>query len=368
MTRNELLAPAAIAIALAIVAVLLFGPYAVSVDGYPQWITRGTTVADLVAQHRVRAFPGDLHDVAGGLIMPREGGPQRVEVNGSVASSATVIRFGAVVVSERGRDSVEPTVAVSVETTPLLQYRGRGPVESVEASGTPGEVRVVRGAVSGIVLDRVEVSPAVPVTVRREPAWPGRKRVALTFDDGPWPGQTERIVAELKHAGARGTFFMVGYLATRNAGIARDVAAAGMEIGAHSQSHKLLQHASHAVIRSEISKGIASVQRVIGRRPVFYRPAGGSVNAYVFLEAKRENVRVVIWTVDPRDWSRPGTRAIARRVLDNIRPGSVVLMHDGGGNRSQTIAALKLVLHGLKARGYEMVTLSQLYSPPPAKP
>ena len=164
------------------------------------------------------------------------------------------------------------------------------------------------------------------------------------------------------------TSLSLSILATRNAGIARDVAAAGMEIGAHSQSHKLLQHASHAVIRSEISKGIASVQRVIGRRPAFYRPAGGSVNAYVFLEAKRENVRVVIWTVDPRDWSRPGTRAIARRVLDNIRPGSVVLMHDGGGNRSQTIAALKLVLHGLKARGYEMVTLSQLYSPPPAKP
>jgi len=367
MTRNELLAPAAIAIALAIVAVLLFGPYAVSVDGYPQWITRGTTVADLVAQHRVRAFPGDLHDVAGGLIMPREGGPQRVEVNGSVASSATVIRFGAVVVSERGRDSVEPTVAVSVETTPPLQYRGRGPVESVEASGTPGEVRVVRGAVSGIVLDRVEVSPAVPVTVRREPAWPGRKRVALTFDDGPWPGQTERIVAELKHAGARGTFFMVGYLTVRHPALARIVADAGMEVGAHSQSHKPLKRASHARIRSEISKGITSVTKVIGKRPVFYRPASGSVNGFVYQEAKRLKVRVVMWTIDPKDWKKPGANVIARRILDRIRPGSVVLMHDGGGDRSQTLEALKIVLGGLAARGYETVTLSELYAKSPLR-
>jgi peptidoglycan/xylan/chitin deacetylase (PgdA/CDA1 family) len=362
MTRNELLAPGAIALAIA--AALLFGPYAVSVDGYPQWITRGTTVGDLVTQHRVRAFPGDLRDVRGGLLMPRAGGAPLVAVNGSIASSTAVLPFGAVVGSDRGPDSVEPTVALTVETTPPLEFRGHGPVESVEESGSPGTAQVVRGAVSGIVLQQIEITRGLPVTVRREPAWPGRKRVALTFDDGPWPRQTERVLAQLKDAGARATFFMVGYLATRHPVIARDVAAAGMEIGAHSQSHKLLRRASDALVRSEISKGIASVKRVTGKRPVFYRPAGGSVNAFVYLEAKREKVRIVLWTVDPRDWSRPGTRTIARRVLDNIRPGSVVLMHDGGGDRSQTLAALKLVLHGLKARGYEMVTLSQLYAKP----
>ena len=94
-------------------------------------------------------------------------------------------------------------------------------------------------------------------------------------------------------------------------------------------------------------------------RPGLLPAAGGSVNVFVYQEAKRAKLRVVMWTVDPHDYRKPGAGAIARRVLDNIRPGSVVLMHDGGGNRIQTLAALKIVLHGLKARGYEMVTLSQ---------
>jgi peptidoglycan/xylan/chitin deacetylase (PgdA/CDA1 family) len=77
-------------------------------------------------------------------------------------------------------------------------------------------------------------------------------------------------------------------------------------------------------------------------------------------EVKKRHERFVLWTVDPRDWSRPGVRVIAQRVLDHVRPGSIVLMHDGGGDRSQTVAALRLVIAGLKGRGYSMVTLSRL--------
>jgi peptidoglycan/xylan/chitin deacetylase (PgdA/CDA1 family) len=78
-------------------------------------------------------------------------------------------------------------------------------------------------------------------------------------------------------------------------------------------------------------------------------------------EARRLKLRLILWSIDPRDWSRPGTATIAARILDKVRPGSVILMHDGGGTRSQTVAALVKVLHGLRARGYRMVTLSELY-------
>jgi peptidoglycan/xylan/chitin deacetylase (PgdA/CDA1 family) len=365
MTRSSLLVRSAIVLVVA--AFLLFGPVLVTVDGYPRWVARGTTVGGLVQHDGVRAFPGDLLDVRGGIIMPRAGGPQIIDVDGSIASSDTVLGHGSAVVSRRGPDTVEPIETVTVETTPPIRYRGHGPVESVEMSSKPGLARVVRGAVSGIELERRVILRAGPMTVRREPAWPGRRRVALTFDDGPWPGQTELFVAALQDAGARGTFFMVGYLTTRHPALAHVVADAGMEVGAHSQSHKPLKRASHAMIRSEISKGIASVTKVIGRRPVFYRPAAGSVNGFVYQEAKRLKVRVVMWTIDPKDWKKPGANVIARRILDRIRPGSVVLMHDGGGDRSQTLEALKIVLGGLAARGYETVTLSELYAKSPLR-
>jgi peptidoglycan/xylan/chitin deacetylase (PgdA/CDA1 family) len=362
MTRTSLLVRSAIVLGLA--SFLVFGPVPATIDGYPHWLARGTTVGELAAQGGLRAFPGDLYDVRGGLIMPREGGAQVVEVDGGVASSGTIVGFGSVVASRRGPDAVEPTETVTIETTPPVLYRGSGPVQSIELGAQPGLARVVRGTVSGIELEREVVLRASPMTVRREPAWPGPRRVALTFDDGPWPDQTALFIAALEEAGARGTFFMVGRWVTRYPEIARSVAAAGMEVEAHSQSHALLRHASHAKIRSEISKGISAVTKVTGRRPIFYRPAGGSVNKFVYKEAKRQKVRVVLWTIDPQDWKKPGADKIARRILDKIRPGSVVLMHDGGGDRSQTLAALRIVLRGLAARGYETVTLSELYGEP----
>ena len=365
MTRTNLLVRTVVAVVL--IALVLFGPILVEVDGYPRWLAHGTTVGELVDAGGVRSFPGDLLDVRGHFLAPRRGGAPLVAVDGAATSAGTVLRFGSRVVSGRGPDALESTVAVTVETTPAVHYRGSGPVESIELAGPPGQTRVVRGAVSGIELERTVISGPASVTVRREPAWTGKKRVALTFDDGPWPGQTDKFVAALQDADAHGTFFMVGYLATRHAHLARLVADAGMEIGAHSQSHTLLKHKSRKTVRSQIVKGVASLQKATGQRPVFFRPPGGSVNLFVYQEARRAKLRVVMWTVDPHDYRKPGAGVIARRILDNIRPGSVVLMHDGGGDRTQTLAALKIVLRGLAARGYETVTLSELYAKPVAR-
>jgi chitin deacetylase len=200
--------------------------------------------------------------------------------------------------------------------------------------------------------------------VRREPAWPGRKWVALTFDDGPWPGSTDEVLAQLAGAKAKATFFMVGQRLKNAPEIGRRVLAAGMEVGDHSYSHKYLATYPHDVVTQEIAWGASAIEGVLGVRPVWYRPAGGSVNPWVFVEAQRLRLRIVLWTIDPHDYKRPGAQVIARRILDNIRPGAVVLMHDGGGDRSQTRAALAIVLKALTARGYSMVTLSELYSKP----
>jgi len=354
-----------------LLAFLGFGPVPVraTIDGTRTWVLRGTTASGLIRQGRLAAA-GDLVTPDGRTVVPGGGGSATIDLDGEAVTAAAPLDSGANLVSRRGLDLVEPTVTRTIETTPAVRYRGSGPRESVEQSGTPGTVEVVVGAVSGEERSRRTISAGTPMTVRREPAWRGSMQVALTFDDGPWPGSTDAILADLKAAGVKATFFMIGSAVSRRPAIAKRVFAAGMEVGNHTQGHRALGRASKKTIRSQIRGGAKTIQRVLGVKPRWLRPPGGSWSDAVKREVKKQHERFVLWTVDPRDWSRPGAKVIAQRVLDHVKPGSIVLMHDGGGDRSQTVAALTLVIAGLKARGYSMVTLSRLKGlpDPPAPP
>ena len=352
-------AAAAVAFAFA-----LFGPVVVTVDGARAWVARGTTSLDLLARGLLQGERGDLVSVDGRILVRHAGGPPAIRIDGVPAAADAPIPGGSDIRSFHGRDVRESTVMRFIETPPGVRFAGRGPVESVEDSGTPGIVIADVGIVSRLEVRRRVATRGSPMTVRREPAWTGRKEVALTFDDGPWPKSTDQVLALLKAADVKATFFMIGRQVTARPDTARRVLAAGMEIGNHTQNHKLLAHASHAVVTHEIERGRRSIEKVLHVQIRWYRPAGGSTNGFVYREAKRLGMRVVLWSIDPKDWARPGSRKIARRILDRVRPGSVILMHDGGGNRSQTVAALKKVLKGLHARGYKMVTLSRLYRLP----
>lgn len=350
---------------LLVLAVILLLP--VRVDGALAWVVRGTTVADLVRGGRLEQTTGNLVSVSGRLLRMGAGAPPTVMIGGQPATATTAIGFGSRIASVRGADVVERVVTSTIETTPALRFAGHGPVLSVEESGTPGRIELAVGAVSHEEVSRKVLSRGNAMTVRREPAWPGRKEVALTFDDGPWPDSTDAVLSVLKKGHAKATFFMIGSQLVRRAELGKRVLAAGMEIGAHSKSHKLLAHASRATITREVHGGSLAISRTLGVRTRWYRPAGGSTNAFVYSEAKRLNLRVVLWTIDPKDWRRPSARTIARRVLDRVRPGSVILMHDGGGDRSHSVAALRKVIKGLNARGYSMVTMSRLYRLPARK-
>jgi len=359
-------------IVLVIVALLAVGMLAtgslasvpVTVDGVAGRVPVGAVAGDLVSAGDVASPPGDLLSVSGKVLRAGGGRPPGLIVNGAAATSETPLSAGTVVTSARGGDTIEETRTVSIETTPALRFVGSGPVQSVEDSGTPGQVLVVLGTVSGEEVTRTVLSKAEPMIVRSEPAWRGAKRVALTFDDGPWPTTTDEILGQLKAAGVKATFFLLGRQVAARPEMARRIVDAGMEIGNHSYSHKYLSGDPKSVVDSEIAKADAAIFKATGVRPVWYRPAGGITSPTVYGEAARLGHKVVLWSVDPQDWARPGTRRIARRVLDHVRPGAVILLHDGGGNRTETVAALKKILHGLAARGYEAVTLSELYAKP----
>ncbi len=181
----------------------------------------------------------------------------------------------------------------------------------------------------------------------------GRKRVALTFDDGP-SGYTPKILKILRREHAKGTFFEIGAQVPGLASTSRKVIESGNELGNHSMHHE--SHPGSASM-AETSRRI---RKATGFTPCLFRPPGGGYDSRVLGDAHRLGMATVIWDVDPTDWSTPGTGAIYSRVVGATRPGSIVLMHDGGGNRSQTVAALPQIIHTLRGRGYSFVTVTKL--------
>ncbi len=195
----------------------------------------------------------------------------------------------------------------------------------------------------------------------------GRHRViALTFDDGPSP-YTPAIVRVLVRMRVPATFFVVGQQLRYFAGGLRDELRHGFQIGDHTRNHAWLPRLSAAAQDSQISGDADELQRFGAPRPLLFRPPYGSYDAVTLRILRAMHMLMVMWSVDPGDWRRPGTASIVRTVLAGARSGAVVIMHDGGGDRSQTVAALPQIIRGLRRRHYDLVTIDRLLAldPPP---
>ena len=184
----------------------------------------------------------------------------------------------------------------------------------------------------------------------------GPKVVALTIDDGPSPVYTPQILRILRRYGVTASFSMVGLNAATYPGIAREVAAAGHMIVNHTWNHYNLGYMSAAGVWDEIARGTDAIHAATGKRPGMFRAPYGVWPPAVFSYCAEAGLTPLAWSVDPRDWSRPGVRAIVRTIASDTRTGSVILEHDGGGNRAQTVAALKIWLPRLIDAGYRFTT------------
>lgn len=190
----------------------------------------------------------------------------------------------------------------------------------------------------------------------------GVKAIALTYDDGPGPGKqsTPGVLAILRAHHAKATFFVIGQEAERHPDLIREEEAQGMEVENHGYRHVNLASLGEAGQTVQIRKGAKAIQVAGVKAPVFLRPPFGSQNARLRNVAHALGERVVIWTIDPRDWSNPGTGYIRTFVLHHIEPGAIVLLHDGGGNRAETVEATRWIVPALEERGYRLVTLRDL--------
>ena len=191
--------------------------------------------------------------------------------------------------------------------------------------------------------------------------------VALTFDDGPGP-YTPRLVETLRRLGAPATFFAVGTMERYFAAGTLAEQQAGDPIGDHSQTHPFMARLSPRDQRGELTAQARSLVALGVAYPHLFRPPYGSFNAVTFRQLRRLHMLMVLWSVDTEDFRRPGAGVIAHNALAGARPGAIILMHDGGGDRSQTIAALPAIVRGLRARGLEPVTVPRLLRDDPPAP
>lgn len=184
--------------------------------------------------------------------------------------------------------------------------------------------------------------------------------VALTFDDGPSPTYTPEILSLLSRYHAQATFFALGYQVRAYPEVVREIVAQGSEVESHDYDHANLAPLGTNAIRRHIVMGAEAIRAVVGKTPRFFRPPYGNMPTRVRAVVTSEGETPVLWDIDTMDWARPGSGRIAARVLGHVRPGDIVLFHDGGGDRSETVAALKIILPALRARGLRPVTLESL--------
>jgi len=182
--------------------------------------------------------------------------------------------------------------------------------------------------------------------------------IAMTFDDGPSPETTPRLLDILKQRNIKATFFMIGQNAERNPAIVKRILAEGHEIGNHSWTHPQLSKLSDDRVTEEINKTQNAIKDASGYTPVLMRPPYGAITARQkdWIE-KQFGLSVIIWSVDPFDWKRPGASVIEERILAGARPGAIVLSHD---IHKQTVDAMPATLDALAAKGFKFVTVSQL--------
>jgi peptidoglycan/xylan/chitin deacetylase (PgdA/CDA1 family) len=243
-----------------------------------------------------------------------------------------------------------------------------GGVVSMAASGATGPSGAT-GATGATGSTGPSGRPAPPVLyratgcVRTGPAvayfhGPRRKVIAIGFDDGPWP-DTPAFLSMLEAHHINATFFMIGEQVTaRYQSVLERELRDGDALGDHTYTHPDLVRSGN--VASQLQRTIQAIRGLSGYTPCVFRPPYGDFDQSVVATAKSLGLATVLWNVDPTDWARPGVGAIEQRVLAQVQPGSIIISHDGGGPRQETLSAYPQIIDTLQARGYRFETIPQL--------
>lgn len=366
-----------VVVLLAVIAALVWffvipKPFEVTVNGKEVTMNPGTTVASLVEEGYARPTPGNLVAVDGSIITAGEGEPFSATINGEKAATDAKLAKDMTVEIGNGGDITEDFTS-SQETIPFdtvnddtsFEAYWTGSIHEMR-DGVDGLRTVKTGTISGKTVSEDTV-PAIPGGYHNYTVQTDQPVIALTFDDGPWPETTDQILDILEANGAKATFFTIGEQVEPYSAAVKRAEAMGCEVCTHSWDHAsgsgggvdlTLMSADEQI--SEITQGYAAIANVLGKEPPhIIRAPGGNFHDDIINTLWSYVDAEIGWDVDTKDWSLPGSDSIASVIL-SVEPGQVVLMHDGGGDRAQTVAALREALPVLVERGYKCVTISEL--------
>lgn len=218
---------------------------------------------------------------------------------------------------------------------------------------------IVPFLIKGFLYLKGSRSPQVfGVAIRRIPTT--QKVVALTYDDGPHPVYTDQILEALNEFGVKATFFLIGEQLEKHPEYVKKISDQGHELGNHGWSHQQLIFRSPSFILNEITKTDNLIKDLGYTGEIHFRAPYGRKLFILPWVLSSQNRKHILFDVAPHDWARPGVDVIVQRVLSNVKNGSIILLHDGGGDRSQTVQASKKIIKQLLSEGYQFLTISDL--------
>ena len=289
--------------------------------------------------------------------------PIRTSASSAVRRRALARRRGQV---RRRRAGALLTAALTLLAVVLLAASGGGAnrgqqAKSSRAAHRSETARSRRASAARALLDRQNA--AIDRLLARQPfisaGGSEQREIALTFDDGPGP-YTPRLLDQLQRLHAPATFFEVGFMIHYFYDSLERQLRIGAVVGDHTEQHPMMALLPAAQQANQIIAQTQQLHRYRAPYPRLYRPPYGSFNHATFAILHRLHMLMVLWSVDTDDYLRPGVDAIVSRALAGAKPGAIILMHDAGGERSETIAALPRIVHALRSRGYNLVTIPEL--------
>lgn len=340
----------------------------VSVNGVAMEVRYRSTLDEVLESSEAEVVPGNLVSVGGSVLEEGSGWAYAAEVNGAALDNDQVAEYrvsgNETITFADGADKMEDYTSENVTVQPKLTYEGEvwAPIQYVAQWGQVGEVEMRTGAISGETAQGDVITEVKDVIIQRvyPKASDGRRLVCLTFDDGPSPVYTSQYLDILNEYGIKATFCELGVEVADQASYSQLVADSGCQIVSHTYNHLDLPTLDADEVYSEITTSYDAIKSASGVTTTATRPPYGDFGDACWLASRGSVSVLVTWTQDSEDWEQSGVDDIVEKALESVTNGSIILMHDGGGNRAQDLQALPQIIERLQDQGFEFVTLSEL--------
>lgn len=374
-TRGSLIA-VAVVVVLIVAGIFAFNswmgskPVEVTLNGDQVTISGAErSIGGLLDNNVVSVTPGNYVAVDGSTIRQGEGTRCTAKVNGNDTDDMGMhLNGGDKIEISNGTDITEPYTDSEPQPLPhKTELKGVGAVHLYSNNAQDGEQVTRTGKESGITATVTTKEPIDNIVQYYNVNSNGDKVIALTFDDGPWDKQTDEILDILEQNDAKATFFTVGQCISGHEKELQRAASMGCEIGTHTWDHAEGSGQGVSLIKmstderkQEVQKGLEAIKNATGQEAsTIFRCPGGNFDTSVATDLEGIVTAEIGWNVDTTDWKKPGADVIAQRI-QSAGPGNIILMHDGGGDRSQTVEGLRQALPKMKEQGYSFITVQEL--------